>query len=108
MADGTFETIRNVYEAEYIEDQEVYNIDVEGGLILADGFLSGEFGTQNDLSILEKNSVFAEYGVCKEQKQKQSVFSEEANSVVEEFVELLHEKYGVCTAPSAVPGRKCK
>ena len=106
MAGGRFERIGNVYEADYAEEQEVYNIEVDGGLIYANGFLAGEFGTQNDLSEAEKNRVFAEYGVRAGEEQEKGAFTEEARETVREFAALLEERCSVAvTLPEIFDGK---
>lgn len=95
VENGSYAAISKVYEIEYEEKQPVYNIEVQGGLVYADGFLSGEFGTQNDLTSIKSNPVFDEYGVMISMEEEEAVLSEETKGVIEEMKALLQEQFGL-------------
>lgn len=94
MADGSHETLLEVYEVDYEKDQPVYNIEVDGGLIFAEGFLAGEFGTQNDLSRFEESKIFGRYGAIVPNKKDETEFPEDAKAVAEELKKLCSQRFG--------------
>jgi hypothetical protein len=95
LACGSYAKIARVFEVEYKDKQPVFNIDVDGGLLYADGFLSGEFGTQNDLARFEKSSPFGAYGVALPTHEQPADFTDEAKEVIKDFKALCAERFGL-------------
>jgi hypothetical protein len=95
LANGGYSPVTSVFEAEYSTPQPVYNIDVEGGLIYADGYLAGEFGTQNDLDRFSTADPFQTYGAVLPAREEEKPFSAEAQAAIKDFKALCAERFGV-------------
>ncbi len=94
-SDNTPFNISAIYEIDYEEEQEVYNLEVEGGIVYANGFLAGEFETQNDLTKITESELFKEYGVIVPGMEKDEKLRVEAREVFEELKQLCNERFGV-------------
>jgi hypothetical protein len=95
LAKGGYTPVVAAYEIEYSEKQLVYTMEVDGGLVYADGYLSGEFSTQNDLDRFISSDPFHTFGSALPVKKPDETFSEEAKAAIADFKALSAERFGL-------------